>query len=203
MEPIIKFVLSLIAPLTRRVVNMLARAVVNSIDDSKKLQLAQVEILSGEVRADVERFQNYGFTSVPKKGAEAIVVRLGGHADHTIILCIDDRTYRLRNLESGEVAMYDATGSTVIMKSNGDIEVAPSSGKVKFTGDVDVSGTLTADTDCVGGGKSLKDHTHMMATTGSPLVVTTSNAIVGSPSTATSATPSGPGSITGSTDKPT
>ncbi|MGO4521118.1 phage baseplate assembly protein V [Dyella sp. 2RAF44] len=40
--------------------------------------------------------------------------------------------------------------------------------KAKFTKDVDVGGTLTAATDVIGGGKSLKSHDHVSAAPGSP-----------------------------------
>jgi phage baseplate assembly protein V len=182
-----------IGPLKTRVVNMVARAVIQSIDDSKKMQGARVEILDGELR-DVERLQQYGFTSVPKEGAEAVVLRVGGKSDHTIVIACDDRTYRLKGLQDGEVAMYDATGSKIVMKSSGDIEATPSSGTVKingklhvtddvtcdakinvsgkgtFSNDVDCSGTVTGSTDVVGGGKHLKTHTHPVPGTGTTCV---------------------------------
>lgn len=161
---------------------MIARAVVNTVADDKKLQILQVDVLADETKDDVERFQNFGFTSVPKAGAEAIVVFVGGTRDHGVVLAVDDRQYRLRSLESGEVAMYDATGSKIVMKKNGDIEVIPSSGKVKLTGDLAVSGdvncdgTVTGTTDCVGGGKSLKSHTHVMDAAHSPIATVSGGA---------------------------
>ena len=39
-------------------------------------------------------------------------------------------------------------------------------GNVAIDGDVTVTGTLTADTDVIGGGKSLKDHRHLGVTPG-------------------------------------
>ena len=151
----------LIAPLHRRVMNLVGRAVVKSIDDAKKLQLAQVELLPGEVRDEIENFQNYGFTSVPKAGAECVVLFVGGRRDHGLAIATDDRRYRIRNLNDGEVCVYNDTGAKIVLKANGDIELTPKSGqKVKLVSDVEVTGTLTASTDVVGGGKSLKNHTH-------------------------------------------
>lgn len=175
---------NLIAPLHRRVVNLAVRAVVRVVDDAKKMQLLQVEAVKDELRDDVEHFQPYGFSSNPKAGAEAILLRVGAREDHTIAIVVNDRRYRVHDLESEEVCVYDSTGSKILLKSNGDIEVTPSSGKVTLTGDLSVSGkldvgddatfsgdasvsgdttcdgTVTGSTDVIGGGKHLKTHTH-------------------------------------------
>lgn len=47
----------------------------------------------------------------------------------------------------------------------GEIELKPAS-TVTITGDLHVTGTATADTDVIGGGKSLKTHTHGGVQTG-------------------------------------
>lgn len=61
------------------------------------------------------------------------------------------------------VSLDDATGVTVTVPSGKKIIL---NGDVQITGDVTVSKTLTATTDVVGGGKSLKGHTHGGVTTG-------------------------------------
>jgi phage gp45-like len=142
--------------------------VVKLVDDSTKMQLLQAVLLSDEAREGIERFQNYGFTSVPLEGAEAVIVFVGGRRDHGLALAVDDRRHRLRNLESGDVAVYNNAGSKIVLKANGDIEITPDSGTVTVTGDLDVSGTLTASTDVVGGGKSLASHTHSAGALTSP-----------------------------------
>lgn len=150
--------LGLMRPLRTSIANMIARAVVKNVDDSTKLQLVQIA-LTGETRV-AERVQNYGFTSRPANGAEAVVAFVGGDRSHGFALGVDDRRYRIKNLSSGEVVVYDLTGTKVLLKQNGDIEITPSSGTVKITGDLNVTGTVTATTDVIGGGKHLKTHTH-------------------------------------------
>lgn len=150
-----------LAPLAVRVSNLVSRGVVKIVNDATKLQGLQLVLLSGEVRSDVERFQNYGLTSVPLAGAEAVTVFVGGKRDHGLAIAVDDRRYRIKGLAGGEVAVYNHTGAKVVFKANGDIEVSPKAGqKTKITGDVSVTGTLTASVDVVANGKSLNAHTH-------------------------------------------
>jgi phage gp45-like len=183
-----------IAPLKNRVTNMIARATVSAVDDAKKIQIVQLDLLEGETRDEIERLQNYGFTSNPRTGAEAAVIFVGGRRDHGLAIAVDDRRYRIANLESGEVAVFNDTGAKIVFKANGDIELTPKPGQkvkvssnVEITGDVSATGTITGTTDVVGGGKSLKTHTHPASLT----VAGTS--------------PSGPvtGTATGSTGGPT
>lgn len=156
-----------VAPLKQRVSNMVARAVLRVADDAKKIQIVQVDLLDGETRDDIERFQNYGFTSVPREGAEAAVIFVGGRRDHGLCIAVDDRRYRLKDLEAGEVAIYNDAGARVLLKASGEIELTPKPGQiislasnVEISGNLNASGTITGTTDVVGGGKSLKTHTH-------------------------------------------
>lgn len=96
-----------------RVRGMVARAIVRLIDDAKAAQELQIELLEGESQDAVERFQNYGFVAHPHPGAEALVVFAGGLRSHGVVLAVEDRRYRLRELEEGEVAIYDDLGNVV------------------------------------------------------------------------------------------
>lgn len=113
------------APLTRRVRLMVARGVVSLVNDALKVQGLQVQLLPGEVR-DMERFQNYGFTSHPHPGAEACAAFVGGNRDHGIVLAVDDRRYRLKGLAQGEVAIYtdeDQSGHRIHLKRGNEIHL--------------------------------------------------------------------------------
>lgn len=96
----------MLAPLSRRLRLMASRAVLSLISDATGMQIVQVKLLNGEVRGGIERVQNYGFTSVPLPGAEAIFLSLGGDRDHGIVITADDRRYRIKGLQGGEVAIY-------------------------------------------------------------------------------------------------
>lgn len=105
--------------LPNRIRNMVARAVINLINDAQKMQAAQVDLLADETQDDVERFQNYGFTSVPFSGAEGVMLSVGGTRSHGILIAVDDRRYRLTGLPDGEVAVYDDRGQAVHLKRDG------------------------------------------------------------------------------------
>ncbi len=96
-----------------RVRGMIARAVVNLIKDVARVQELQIDLLADETQDGVERVQNYGLTSVPHAGAEAVIVCAGGLRSHAVAIAVDDRRYRLTGLQSGEVALYDDLGNVV------------------------------------------------------------------------------------------
>lgn len=99
--------------LASRIRLMLGRAILKLVNDATGIQSMQVELLSDEVQDDVERFQDYGFTSRPHPEAEAIVACMGGLRSHSVIIAVDDRRFRLKNLQEGEVALYDDLGNLV------------------------------------------------------------------------------------------
>ncbi len=109
--------------LSRRIAMTTTRGRMALVDDKKKLQQVQVELLADETKDNVERFQQYGFTSVPLEGAEALVVFLGGGRDHGIVLAIDDRRYRLTELKNGDVALYTDEGTSIVLTRDKTIKI--------------------------------------------------------------------------------
>lgn len=108
--------------LRNRIDNMVARAVVKLIDNTKKMQEAQIAILTGETRS-AERFQQYGFSSVPLAGAEAVVLFVAGYRDHALITNVDDRRYRPTTWDAGESGLYHFEGDFIRLKNGRIIEV--------------------------------------------------------------------------------
>jgi len=109
----------MLAPIQRRVQMMLARAVIAGIDDATAAQTLQVDLLADETMDGIESFGDYGFTSHPHPGAEAIMASVGGLRSHGVVIAVADRRYRLRGLKQGEVALYDDLGQQVLLGRDG------------------------------------------------------------------------------------
>src|SRR5262245_57759782 len=117
----------------RRVQTNASRATLREADDKHLWQEAKaLDVMASETHTGVERAQAYGFTNVPAKqdkdeqgqqqqqqqsmpeigqqpkgdAAEAIVLYINGSRSHPVIISIDDRRHRLKELEEGDVAFY-------------------------------------------------------------------------------------------------
>lgn len=117
----------IMAPMQRKLSQMVGRAVLRAINDGTSTQTVQLELLKDELYDGVERFQEYGFTSVPHAGAEAVMVSIGGTRGHGIVIAVDDKRYRIKSLENGEVAIYTDEdqdgGHRIHLKRNKEIEL--------------------------------------------------------------------------------
>lgn len=105
--------------LADRVRGMIGRAIIGLVNDSTRMQSVQVTMQADQTADDVERLQQYGYTSVPFGGAEGIALAIGGSTGHTVVINVDDRRYRLTGLQEGEVALYDDLGHKVHLTRNG------------------------------------------------------------------------------------
>ena len=108
-----------LAPLARRVSNMLARGSVTLSNAAGKLQTLQIALLADEAKDGVEHFEPFGFTSNPKPGAEVLAAFIEGDRSHGIVLVVADRRYRIQNLAPGESALYDAFGNVIKLTQSG------------------------------------------------------------------------------------
>lgn len=127
------------------------RVTLNMTKDTTKMQESQISGLDGEDFPEVERFQNYGFTSNPPAGAEGIAVPVGGDRSHLAVLAIDDRGSRLKGLAPGEVAVYHGNGDFLRFNEGNKVafetkeSVFDSKTKSEFKApQVDLKGNVTA-----------------------------------------------------------
>jgi phage baseplate assembly protein V len=137
----------------RRATMAIGRAVLTVIDDTMTAQSLQLTLLSGETAEGIERFQEYGYTSVPHSGAEAVMACVGGLRSHGIVVAVEDRRYRLKGLAAGEVALYDDLGQKVHLTRAGIVIDSPL--KVTVTSAVEVDVTAPAVTLGATGGPAV------------------------------------------------
>ncbi len=144
-----EYIKKMMAPLRQRVLLMISRAVVKIVMDDEGMQKVQISVLKDEVLDKVERFQNFGFTSKPKPGAEAVLACVGGNRNHPIVIVVDDKRYRKTDLQEGEAAIYNSEGDYIHVKADGTIEIKASGvvtldcPTVHLTGNLIVDGTST------------------------------------------------------------
>lgn len=166
-----------LSPLKRGLKLMVSRAVVSIVSDAFKRQNLQLSIYDDEVVDDVERFQNYGFSSVPK-GGEAIVLSVGGKRSHLVAVVVDDKETRPTELKAGDTVVYHTEGHRLLLTENGEAiltckkytvvaeeEIVFDTPQAQFTGRIDIMGISKA-ADHQSGGVSGKTHTHGGVETG-------------------------------------
>lgn len=146
-------------PVRTRLTLLVGRAVLRAVADGPRMQVVQLTALDGETLDGVERWQDYGFTSHPRPGAEAVVLSLCGNRDHAVAIRVDDRRYRLTGLAEGEVALYDDLGQRVHLTRTG-IEIdsplniyARTDGVLRLEGEgVEIHGRTYVQQDVAGKG---------------------------------------------------
>ncbi|MDF7670233.1 phage baseplate assembly protein V [Orbaceae bacterium ESL0721] len=172
--------------LKRKIQLLVSRAVVNMVTDTLKQQNLQVTLLANEVADDVERFQNYGHTSVPPAGSEAIVLSVGGKRQHLVAVAVDSKSVRMKNLKGGDSALYHLEGHHFLLTSEqlatlccsqfqtkAQTAILFDSPQTQFTGNVDIMGGNSSATgtssasDHVSGGISFLNHVHICPKCGS------------------------------------
>jgi phage baseplate assembly protein V len=117
-----------------------------------------------EIFPSLNVIQQFGLSSHAPVGSDAVALFIGGDRSNGLIVATNNQTFRLRNLNAGEVALYSQWGDTITIKqgntisvtSKGTVEVeapsvmiaGPGGGKatVHLAGDIIASGTITADT---------------------------------------------------------
>lgn len=185
----------LLAPLARRLGNMVARGAVSAVNSATKMQSLQLRLMADETKDNVEHFEPFGFTSRPLPGAEHVTVFMDGDRSHGITVVVADRRYRLTGLQDGEAALHDAYGNKAHFKRDGTLDVVASakvqitsplvtmSGNLQVTGNISAGGNVAATaaitagttvtapsivgtTDVSFGGKSGIAHTHSGVQTG-------------------------------------
>lgn len=114
----------LLAPISRRIRLMVARSVVTLVNDSLNRQNLQLSILADETADSVERFQNYGHTSVPPVGSEAIMVATAGSRSGLVVVAVEHKGFRPKNLEEGDSMLYHLEGHNIHLTKDGKLLVA-------------------------------------------------------------------------------
>jgi phage baseplate assembly protein V len=115
----LRHVQRMLAPIYRQVRLMFDRAIVTMVTDSLQRQNLQLKALADEAPDGIERFQNYGMTSVPPAGSEAIIASIGGKRSGLVAIVVEDKTVRPKGGQEGDVCMYHLEGHNLLLTKDG------------------------------------------------------------------------------------
>ena len=127
-------------------------------DESQGTPALQVALPGGELRSDVPYLQLFGFAGRPTTGADVVVMFQHGDRGRGVAIASGDQRTRPKDLQPGDACLY-AHGSRAWLMSDGSIALSPANGKVALTGDLAVTGTVTA-TEVIASGVHLTTHDH-------------------------------------------
>src|SRR5215467_10350162 len=112
-----------LAPVFRRLDNIVARGVLRGTVDEKGVQTMQASLLEGETADELDRVQTYGISSHPPTGGDAVILFVQGNRDDGIVISVNDRESRPKDLKAGEVILYNDKGVSVLLNEEGDLVV--------------------------------------------------------------------------------
>lgn len=169
----IRDVQKLLAPLQRRLRLIADRAIVTLVNDALLRQNLQLKVLADEGADDVERFQNYGHTSVPPEGSEAIVLGLGGARAGLVAIAVEHKGFRPKGLEAGDSCLYHLEGHNLTLGKEGLAALSAKSVIItaeektttispdnEFQGAMHVTLNIIVDGDVIINSKSFLEHKH-------------------------------------------
>lgn len=102
-----------------RLLMVVGRGRVTTSDDSGNVQVLQVRLGQDEVRDGTPRLAEYGLTSVPPIGSDAIVIFIGGDRSAGVAVATGNQGARPKGLAVGEVAIHDDQGQMVHITRSG------------------------------------------------------------------------------------
>lgn len=105
--------------LARRILLLMARGTIALVDDGSSVQRLQVRLNALELIPDVPRYAEYGFTSNPPAGTQALVAFKNGDRNDGFVIATSNAKYRLTSLASGEMAIHDDRGQSVYLSAAG------------------------------------------------------------------------------------
>lgn len=106
-------------PIKNRVRLMIARALVSAVFDETEggIRLT-LDLGFGEVRDDLELVQQYGMTSRPKPGSQAVTLFVSGSRDAGVVIATKGMGAEMSfRLAPGEVALHTDEGDSVHLKN--------------------------------------------------------------------------------------
>jgi phage gp45-like len=98
------------------------RARIDKVNDKGSQQLVDFRGLKNEKPQKVWRPQDFGYTSVPPKDCDGVMIQMGSRADRTLYLDGGHQKYRPKNTPDGCTALFNMHGDIIrVFKDNADV----------------------------------------------------------------------------------
>ena len=127
---------------------MLAPVKITATDDTGPVHRAQVRAMAPEQIDNVAVLQLYGLASHAMVGSDAMALFVSGDRSNAVIVATNNQAARMRNLKSGEVALYTDEGDSVLLSRGRIISITCGTKVhidcplVEMTGDLHVTGEV-------------------------------------------------------------
>lgn len=97
------------------------RSRIDKVDDSGSQQKVDIRGLKEEQPRKIWRPQDFGFTSVPPKDCDGVLVQMGSRSDRTLYLDGGHQKYRPKNTPDGCGALFNQYGDIIrVFKDSSD-----------------------------------------------------------------------------------
>ena len=129
----------------QRLARKVQRGIITLVYEQEGIQWLQVKARDGYVY-EAPRIQEYGFTSVPHVGAQAVLLMIDD--SNAVVVSVDDGRHRPKESPDGEVIVYDDQGTAIHIRRDGIIHCTASSlmtfdtPLARFTGRVEVDSDI-------------------------------------------------------------
>lgn len=112
-----------IRPIRQKLVGIVSRGTVSSVDDTKSTQTMQVRLGADESTLSIDRLQPFGFSSVPLPGADALHLSIGGNRANGVVVACGDSRYRPSGYAAGTVCLHTQNAVLVVCRPDGTVEL--------------------------------------------------------------------------------
>lgn len=125
---------------------IVGRCIITAVRQDKGGELADIELLAGEVRRNVEFLQQFGFSSRPDGDVSGLALFVGGSRENGVVVGSKGNASNMNiDLAPGEVAVHSPFGSSIVLKKDGSIDLVAGNKILNFDGELKVTGDVTAN----------------------------------------------------------
>lgn len=106
-----------------RLLLLLGRGRISLVDDGGPVQLVQVAMQGRSLHDQTPRLAEYGLSSNPPAGSDAVLVKLAGDHSQAVVIATGHQATRPTGLPAGATVLYDSQGSKVLLNADGTLLV--------------------------------------------------------------------------------